>query len=100
MDGPAYYRDGPAGWITKQGYRKVRRNGKAVFEHRVAMEKILGRPLFRQEEVHHKNGIKSDNSPSNLELWVSWKGQRVEDLIEFVTKHYHEALEARLACTS
>jgi hypothetical protein len=54
MEGPAYYRDKP-GWINKQGYRKVRRGGKAVFEHRIIMEEMLGRPLLRKEEVHHKN---------------------------------------------
>lgn len=96
MDGPVYYRGGPPGWITKQGYRKLRRNGKSVSEHRVVMEQLLGRPLLREEEVHHKNGIKSDNSPGNLELWVSWKGQRVDDLLDFVVMHYREELLQRL----
>lgn len=95
MDGPQYYRDKP-GWITKQGYRKIRRNGKTVSEHRLVMEQILGRSLLRQEEVHHKNGIKSDNSPGNLELWVSWKGQRVSDLLDFVIAHYRTELLERL----
>ena len=96
MDGPAYYRDQP-GWITKQGYRKIRRNGKTVSEHRIVMEDILGRPLLPAEEVHHKNGIKLDNSPENLELWVSWKGQRVDDLIEFVMANYRDRLVNRLS---
>jgi hypothetical protein len=96
MDGPAYYREAE-GWITKQGYRKLRRNGKAVFEHRLVMEAMLSRPLFRQEEVHHKNGIKSDNSPENLELWVSWKGQRVDDLVSFVVAHYQDRLLTAIA---
>lgn len=101
MDGPRYYKDGPPGWITKQGYRRVSvGEGKSRSEHRLVMEEVLGRPLLREEEVHHRNGIKADNSPANLELWVSWKGQRVEDLIDFVTEHYREALEARLACSS
>jgi hypothetical protein len=96
MDGPAYYHE-TRGWITKQGYRKTRRDGKTVFEHRVVMEEILGRPLLRQEEVHHKNGIKSDNSPPNLELWVSWKGQRVDDLVDFVIANYQDRLLAQLS---
>ncbi len=60
------------------------------------MEQMLGRPLLREEEVHHKNGIKTDNSPGNLELWVSWKGQRVEDLLDFVVMHYRAELVERL----
>jgi hypothetical protein len=89
MDGPRYYREGE-GWITQQGYRKIRRNGKQLLEHRLVMEEVLGRPLLREEQVHHKNGIKSDNDPGNLELWVSWKGQRVDDLVAFVVKHYED----------
>jgi hypothetical protein len=96
MDGPAYYRE-TRGWLTKQGYRKMWLDGKMVLEHRVVMEGMLGRPLLRKEEVHHRNGIKDDNRPENLELWVSWKGQRVEDLIDFVVANYRDRLTAILA---
>lgn len=64
---------------------------KAKKEHTWVMEQILGRPLFPGETVHHKNGVRDDNRPENLELWASshrW-GQRVSDLIS----HAEELLQ-------
>jgi hypothetical protein len=57
--------------------------GQYVFEHILVMEEILGRNLLHDESVHHRNGVRDDNRPENLELWTRPQptGIRVTDAI-------------------
>lgn len=74
------------GHIDKNGYKTIvidtDDGSKYVLEHRYVMENMLGRKLHKNETVHHKNGIRSDNGKNNLELWTGrhGRGARVRDL--------------------
>ena len=70
--------------VYAKGHGNARKSGR-VPEHRLVMSEHLGRPLHKNENVHHKNGDRADNSLTNLELWVTVQppGQRPLDLMNF-----------------
>lgn len=72
-----------SGSLNGNGYRMIAVDGSYVPEHRYIYEQFLGRKLLKEENIHHKNGVRHDNRLENLELWSSSQpsGQRVEDKI-------------------
>lgn len=86
--------------LNSDGYVRIGLSyGKKRLEHRLVMEAILGRLLLPHETVHHKNGVRDDNQPENLELWVRRQptGQRVADLVAFVARYYPDEVLSLIA---
>lgn len=92
-------------FLSKNGYWLIYRPGHPnaqgrtgkynkgrIFEHIFIMSEYLGRPLKKDETIHHKNGIRHDNRIENLELWKKGQppGARVEDKLKWAKELLEE----------
>ena len=87
----------------------ARENG-CVLEHRLIAEAVLGRRLESSEVVHHKNKVKDDNRPDNLQVFTSngehlahelagqvpqWTNEGLERMADADRRRYEAAVERR-----
>lgn len=86
---------------TGDGYIKIKKSNHLnadkkgyILEHTFVMSEHLGRPLEKNENIHHKNGIRADNRLENLELWSTSQpfGQRVEDKVAWAKEILRQAV--------
>src|SRR5215472_7075011 len=91
-----------AGYVMRRvpTHPRATTSGGYVFEHILVMEEILGRYLLPGESVHHRNGVRDDNRPVNLELWTRPQpaGIRVSDAVAWAREIL--ALYEGYCCTS
>jgi len=102
--GPPSYRGGSTlktktGYVMEYAadhpsYRHTAR--KMAAQHRLVMEGVLGRLLFPNEVVHHKNRCRDDNSPENLQLLPSRSDHMREHVDEIRGRFLAELTEGQV----
>lgn len=70
--------------------QRPNRVGKIIYEHRLVMEKKLGRYLSPEEVVDHVDGLTLHNAPDNLRLFAS-NGQHLSATISGTERQWSEA---------
>ena len=77
-------------------YKRVKKDGVCIDEHRFIVEKLTGRKLKRNEVVHHLNGDKFDNSPDNLVIMT----RRDHSMLHQIGRHYGDSTRQKVSRNS
>jgi hypothetical protein len=64
--------------VMANGYVRLRTENGWEYEHRAVAARTIGRKLTSREAVHHRNGIRTDNRPENLEVMLGREHNRME----------------------
>lgn len=64
---------------NSSGYQQFKdpRSGSWELTHRRVAEKAVGGPIFAGREVHHIDGNKNNNQPSNLQIVSKAEHRRI-----------------------